>query len=138
MSKFSKGPKGPNSDQEAVLKLFKLIMSRCRAERKQKANTTVRELARRLGKTENYVSSVENGREFPSLKTFLHYLLINRFDVAPLEGLSIMEETASHPNARKMLVEAIYSLDSDEVSYLYEQAKLTMQYNLKSKKKNNK
>jgi hypothetical protein len=63
-------------DQEGK-ELYRQIMLNCQAERKQKTNTTIRELAKRLGKTENFISSLENGRVYCSFKLFLSYLKVN-------------------------------------------------------------
>lgn len=121
--------------EKNVAALFKKIMHRCRQERKEKTNTTVRELAKKIDKTENYVSSIENGREFPSLKTFLHYLLVNNFDIEPLLKLSIKNDCSTTKSSKKFeLVDKIYSLDEDQVIYLVEQAKIAEEFKFKTKK----
>ena len=98
---------------------------------------TVRELAKELGKTENYISSIENGREFPSLKTFLDYLLINGFATTPLTRLCIEKESRTdlELNAKQALVNKIYSLNNSQVSFLSEQAKLVEVFALRQKMK---
>ena len=107
-------------------------MSQCQKERKARTDFTVRALSERLGKTENYLSSVENGREFPSMKTFLRYLITVGFDVSPLTRLSV-EEPATKLRAK--LADKIYSLDEEELGYLVQQTSMLDDYQVKSKKK---
>ena len=125
-----------SSSDNDVQELFKMMMSRCRQERKNKTDSTVREVAKKLGKTENYLSSVENGREFPSLKTFINYLLINNFDIEPLLKLSISEESDSMDltTQKSELADKIYSLNEDQVIYMVKQAEIAEGFKLKSKK----
>ena len=105
--------------------LFREVMAHCRTERKKKTSLTVRSMAHQLDKTENFVSAVENGREIPSLKTFLQYLLISGFDVEPLKSLMIGPsdgENSPLSQNQKVLIEKIYDLNDLEVQFLAEQS----------------
>lgn len=128
----------------AIQDLFNTIMERCRLERRQKTGLTLRALAKQLGKTENYLSSVEHAREIPSLKTFLEYLVAVGFDTQPLCRLEIptasnvessdkRSEAGVEGEVRKKLINKIYSLEPEAVSFLLEQSKLTDVYNFKSR-----
>ena len=119
-----------------VKDLFKEIMLHCKLERKSKTDTSIRNLSKRLGKTENFITSVENGREFPSIRTFLKYLLLNDFEVAPLTRLAIASQTKSskEDKARSSLIKKIYGLNNDQVEFLVEQSKVSEVFNLKSTK----
>ena len=120
-----------------VQTLFREIMRQCQRERKAKSDLTIRNLSSRLDKTENYLSSIENGREFPSLKTFLHYLLVLGFDVQPLTKLAIDSEQLESAGAqrRSELIEKVDSLDDDQVDFLLEQSRLADTYRVKGKRK---
>ena len=110
-------------------------MQRCKHERKAKTNLSIRELAKRIGKTENYVSSIENGREIPSLRTFLKYLIACDFDTNALKQLSIDQEgSSSESRARETLINKIYSLDENQVHFLVEQTKVSEIFKVKTKK----
>lgn len=107
--------------------LFREIMSRCRSERKGKTSNTVRALATQLDKTENYISAIENGREFPSMKTFLKYLLINEFDSSPLSSLTIQATDVlgtKLSQEKHALIERIYKLNNSEILFLAEQSRI--------------
>lgn len=112
-------------------------MHHCRLERKSKTDRTTRSLAGDLGKTENYISAIENGRVLPSMKTFLHYLVVNGFDPEPLTQLSISEFSEGKISGQKKsdLIDRIYQLDEDAVNFLAEQAKVAEGFKLKVKKK---
>lgn len=115
----------PKQLDERVRALFQQIMAQCRRERKRRAQITVRRLASELAKTENYLSAVENGREFPSLRMFLEYLVVVGFDVSPLTQLSIdssFKRPAATEKARDELIEKIYTLREHQVSLLLKQA----------------
>lgn len=120
-----------------VEKLFQTIMERCRLERRAKTDLTIRTIAKQLDKTENYLSSVEHAREYPSLKTFLEYLLVCGFDTTLLTKLEIPNQ----PNAptadkdRAELLRRVYTLDDAAVSFLVEQSKVAEVFNVKVKTK---
>lgn len=110
-----------------IASLFQKIIKNCQKQRKTKTSTSLRDLAKALGKTENYLSAVENGREFPSLQTFLTYLLILGFDLEPLNKLSVPLEaktTKTLEPEKVALINKIYDLESKQVSFLMEQSKV--------------
>lgn len=120
-----------------IEKLFKEIMLHCRAERRAASGRSLRDLAKELGTTENYLSAVENGREMPSLPVLIRYLLINGFDLEPLRTLSIPKKArANDPEVKNKvaLIDKIYSLDADQVQFLAEQAKVATNLRLKMKR----
>lgn len=125
-----------NLDQK-IKQLFKEIMQHCRLERKLQKGGTVRELASQLEVTENFVSSIENGREIPSLGLFLKYLLINNFDIEPLKNLRIASRGSGSKGNRKKteLLNKIYKLDDEEVSFMVEQAKMAEIFKVRSRKR---
>lgn len=109
----------------AVTALFKEIMQRCKAERRRKNDITYKELAKRLDKTVGYVSAFESGRAYPSIKTFLTYLLVNRFDPEPLKGLRIdAGESAPETAVRDELLRRINLLDYNQMKFLLEQTRI--------------
>ncbi len=114
-------------------------MRHCKQERKAKTKLTLRNLSRKLEKTENYLSSVESGRQFPSLKTFFQYLLILGFDPSPLFKMSIQDREdqiiSSAGKEKQKLINRIYSLDEDQVSFLIEQSKVAEAFGFKAKKR---
>lgn len=124
--------------EDEIKRLFEEIMRRCKVERKTKAKNTLRGLASELGATENYLSAVENGREFPSMRLFLSYLLINGFDVSSLKSLEIrsLPSKATKEMKQKLsLVQKIYSLDADQIEFLAQQASVADQYGMKKRTK---
>ena len=95
-----------------IKKLFKDMMLHCRAERKAMSDSSLRQIAKEIGTTENYLSAVENGREYPSVPVLLRYLLVNGFDVTPLRTLKLKPTSQNADIKEKaLLVEKIYSLD---------------------------
>lgn len=118
--------------------LFREIMFRCRQERKLKSGLTVRDLSKRLGITENYLSSIENGREMPSLKTFLEYLTTAGFETSPLLQLVINQlqnEGKGEQRERTKLVQKVYSLNNEQVKFMLEQAKVAEFFRMKQRTK---
>lgn len=124
--------------EEKLEELYYRIIKRCRSQRKSRSRIKIRALASQMGLTENYLSAVENAREFPSLKTFLKYLLLLGFDTKPLENLEIAPEQLNKniENTEKgELIGKILRLDQDQVSFLIEQAKLAEIFKPRSKGK---
>ena len=111
---------------DAVKKLFKEIMSQCKAERREKNDITYAELSKKIGKASGYANAFENARTFPSIKTFLSYLLANNFDVEPLKRLRIPEASEFNQEAKlkATLCDKIMMLDYEGVAYLSEQLKV--------------
>lgn len=110
------------------------MMKGCRMQRKLKGIRTIRELSKELGATENYVSAVENGREFPSLRLFLHYLLLNGFDTNPLKTLEITTPLETRPalnQKRSKLINQIYKAGPAQLEFLEAQAKLAEGYGIR-------
>lgn len=117
----------PKNLENRLQAVFQKIMKHCQEERKTKTDITLRELAKSLGKTENFLSSVENGREFPSMQTFLTYLLILGFETEPLTKLSIPLDSATTKEMepeKEELINKIYNLESKQVSFLLEQSRV--------------
>lgn len=109
-------------------------MKGCRMQRKLKGIQTIRALAQELGATENYVSAVENGREFPSLRLFLHYLLLNGFDTGALKTLEITNAAEPKPaisQKRSKLINQIYKAGPAQLDFLEAQAKLAEGYGIR-------
>lgn len=117
--------------------LFKEIMQHCRLARKLGPARTVRKLAAELGVSENFVSSVENGRELPSLTLFFKYLIVNNFEVEALKQLKVKAQCLDSNTARSKneLLNKIYALDEDQISFLAEQAKVAEIFKVKTKRK---
>ena len=122
--------------EDKIQQVFEAVMQQCKAERKAKTKTTLRQLAQDLGATENYLSAVENGREFPSMRLFIKYLLTNGFDIGGLKGLEIkpvsskLEKEMKHKHT---LAQKIYALNPEQIEYLAEQVSLTERYGIKKK-----
>ena len=123
-----------NIDKE-VLALFKDIMLQCKRERKSKTKVTNKQLATKLGITENYISALESGRAVPSIPVLLKYFLIGGFDVSPLSNLEIKDKELlkSTSKLKSNLIQKIYTLDDEQLGYLAEQVKLAELFNLKIK-----
>jgi transcriptional regulator with XRE-family HTH domain len=126
-----------NLDEKAE-KLYQEVMRHCRQQRKSQTALSVREVASRLEVTENYLSSIENGREFVSFKTFLKYLMSVGFDTSTLMRLAIDTTEAQSPDQKERiaLAEKIYSFDNQKLALMVEQAKLVEKYGSTKSKKN--
>lgn len=105
-----------------VLALLKRVMSQCKKERKTHTRFPNRMLAKQLGITENYISALESARAIPSIKTFLKYLLINGFDIGPLENLQITGGKLMKPSSKLKvsLMRKIDSFDHEQLVALLE------------------
>lgn len=107
------------------MSLFREIMQQCKDERRRKNDITYKDLADKLGKTEGYANAFESGRAFPSIKTFLKYLLVNGFDVEPLKTLHISaNKTDSEDSIRAELLRKVNLLDINQVKFLLEQTRI--------------
>lgn len=130
-----------------VLAVFREMMGSCKEERIRIKGLSLRALAKTMGKTENYVGAVESGRTFPSLRTFLKYLVVNDFDVQPLlnlqirgdaKGLSSRQKQKLHDrlnHARSDQLELLHEmldLDTKQVSFISEQVRLTKRFKISS------
>lgn len=120
-----------------VVDLLKTIMLQCKRERKAKTKLSNKQLAGRMGITENYLSAFESARAIPSLQTFLQYLKFSGFDVSPLKNLEIRESESLRPidKDRAALIARIYTLEDDQVGYLKEQLKIAELFDLRIKTK---
>lgn len=111
--------------EAAVTALFKEIMQRCKAERRRKNDMTYKDLAKKLDKTVGYVSAFESGRAYPSIKTFLRYLIVNGFDPEPLKGLRIDGgDDDPETSVRNELLRKINLLDYNQMKFLLEQTRI--------------
>ena len=121
-----------------VRKLFREIMLNCKRQRKAAAGATLRELARRMEISENYLSSIENGRVFPSIKVFLAYLVLNSFDLSALRQLSIGRAPQGAVGAhgvRLELLSSISAMNEVQLDFMVQQAKLVEDYKVRSRRK---
>ncbi len=119
-----------------VRELFVKLMKNCKVQRRLNGGLSVRALAAELSKTENYISAVENGRVFPSMRVFLKYLIMSGFDTEPLLSLRankkpVKRETKSASRTR--LLEKVYSLEPNQIDYMLAQADLAKALELRSK-----
>jgi transcriptional regulator with XRE-family HTH domain len=112
--------------EDRVNKIFKEIMAQCKAERRAKRDITYDELAKKLDKSSGYANAFESGRTFPSIKTFLRYLIVNNFDVEPLKRLRIPEvlEQGDESNLKRKLCDKVMMLDFEGIEFLSEQMKV--------------
>ncbi len=127
--------------EERVLSLFADVMAHCKAERKAKTKVSLRQLARQVGVTENYLSAIENGREIPSLQVFLKYLYCCGFNLDLLHSLAIERLPRGKESLVKEqahLARKVYSLSLEQVSLLARQADALSGFTVKSKKKHSK
>lgn len=127
--------------QEEIKHIFEEIMRQCKAERKAKTKKTIRELSKDIGVTENYISAIESGREVPSLTLFIKYLLCNNFDLSALKCLEIQSSSSSKDKEvkeKQILARKIYSLSTDQVEFLSQQASMVESYGINKKKKKSK
>ena len=129
LAKSAKSKNAKELDKHSS-ELYRKIIQQCRRERKGNTKLTVREVARRMGKTENYVSSIENGREIPKLKTFLEYLIVSGFQTTPLTRLSIDHKNreGEEQKTRGELVDMAYDMNSKQLDFMVKQAKIIEDY----------
>ena len=123
--------------EERVKAEFKELMLCIKSERAKKFPIKGKELAKKLDKTINYLSAIENGNEFPSMKLFLSYLMLCNFDISPLKKLKIKSDGSHYfglSSKRVELIEKILSLDEVQLSFLLEQARIAEVFKLKQKK----
>lgn len=109
--------------EETVKNLFKEIMRQCKAERRAKNDITFVELSQKIGKAPGYTNAFENARTFPSIKTFLNYLITNNFDVEPLKRLRITmpDESNKEAGLKLSLCDKIMMMEYDGVAFLSDQ-----------------
>lgn len=110
---------------DKVKEIFKEVMGNCKDTRKRLNDMSYKDLAKKLDKSLGYVEAFESGREFPSIKTFLAYLIVNGFDVEPLKDLSIGPRKAE--NRSELLAELLRKLkkmDDAQLLFMIEQTRI--------------
>ena len=115
---------------------FKELMLCLKAERSKKFPIKGKDLAMKLSRTVNYISAVENGNEFPSMRLFLNYLMLCNFDISPLKDLKIKSDGGNYPalaSKRVELIEKILGLGESQIGFLLEQVKISKNFRLKQK-----
>lgn len=128
-----------------VLAVFREIMGSCKEQRTRIKGLSLRAVAKTMGKTENYVGAVESGRTFPSLRTFLKYLVVNDFDVQTLLNLQIRSDTKGLSSRQKQklhdrlnhvrpdqldLFHEMLDLDIKQISFISEQVRLAKRFKI--------
>ncbi len=98
-------------------------MANCRQERKAKTKVRVKDLAKLLDKTSNYITNIENGHATPSGTLFFEYLLAVGFDLTTLNNLRI-ETNPRLAKKKQSFVNEIYEMDELTINFLKEQLDL--------------
>ncbi|HMQ11350.1 MAG TPA: helix-turn-helix domain-containing protein [Oligoflexia bacterium] len=111
-----------NIDQQAKA-LLEEIMAQCKQERKKHSQIKSKDVAKKLGMTANYVSSIESLRSTPALLTFLKYLIINDFDLLPLKNLRIRQKYGSKTQLKSETMDIMSKFDESQMAYIFEIAK---------------